>query len=62
MNVLSMNRINKSPTEELKVQTSQPFTISKKTTGLDSIYPRDYEILGWCPAGTVLPHGGKVPL
>ena len=22
----------------------------------------DIEILGWCPAGSVLPHGGKVPL
>ena len=27
-----------------------------------SFYPRDYEILGWCPAGPVLPHGEKVPL
>ena len=25
-------------------------------------YPRDFEILGWCPAGTFLPHGEKVPL
>ena len=25
------------------------------------IHPRDYEILGWCPAGPVLPHG-EVPL
>ena len=24
--------------------------------------PRDIEILGWSPAGTVLPHGEKVPL
>ena len=24
--------------------------------------PQDFEILGWCPAGTVLPHGEKVPL
>ena len=24
--------------------------------------PRDYEILGWCPAGPVLPQGEKVPL
>ena len=24
--------------------------------------PRDIEILGWCPAGSVLPHGEKVPL
>ena len=27
-----------------------------------AIYPRDYVILGWCPAGPVLPHGDKVPL
>ena len=26
------------------------------------VYPRDYEILGWCPAGSVLPYGEKVPL
>ena len=26
------------------------------------IQPRDIEILGWCPAGQVLPHGEKVPL
>ena len=25
-------------------------------------YPRDFEILGWGPAGPVLPHGEKVPL
>ena len=23
------------------------------------IFPRDIEILGWCPAGPVLPHGGE---
>ena len=26
------------------------------------VYPGDYEILGLCPAGPVLPHGEKVPL
>ena len=26
------------------------------------LYPRDFELLGWCPAGPVLPPGGKVPL
>ena len=25
-------------------------------------YPQDFEILRWCPAGTFLPHGEKVPL
>ena len=25
-------------------------------------FPQDIEILGWCPAGPVLPHGDKVPL
>ena len=24
--------------------------------------PQDFEVLGWCPAGPVLPHGEKVPL
>ena len=24
--------------------------------------PKDFEILGWCSAGPVLPHGEKVPL
>ena len=24
--------------------------------------PQDFEILGWCSAGPVLPHGEKVPL
>ena len=24
--------------------------------------PQDLKILGWCPAGPVLPHGEKVPL
>ena len=26
------------------------------------LYPQDIEILCWCPAGSVLPHGKKVPL
>ena len=25
-------------------------------------HPGDFEILGWCPAGSLLPHGEKVPL
>ena len=28
----------------------------------DLFLPQDYEILGRCPAGPVLPHGEKVPL
>ena len=31
-------------------------------TILLTILPRDIEILGWCPAGPVLPNGEKVPL
>ena len=27
-----------------------------------SMKTRDFEILGWCPAGAFLPHGEKVPL
>ena len=26
-----------------------------------SLFPQDIERLGWCPAGSVLPHGEKVP-
>ena len=26
------------------------------------IIPRDFEILAWCPAGPILPHGKNVPL
>ena len=26
------------------------------------LFPQDFEILGWCPAGPVLPQGEKVPL
>ena len=33
----------------------------KKSVGIDTLPPRDFEILGWCPAGPVLPHG-EVPL
>ena len=29
---------------------------------LHNLHPQDIEILGWCPAGSVLPHGEKVPL
>ena len=25
-------------------------------------FPETFKILGWCPAGSVLPHGEKVPL
>ena len=32
---------------------------SSKSDRIDS---RDIEILGWCPAGSVLTHGEKVPL
>ena len=27
-----------------------------------SFFPETFKILGWCPAGSVLPHGEKVPL
>ena len=29
---------------------------------LKEVCPQDITILGWCPAGPVLPHGEKVPL
>ena len=30
--------------------------------GRDAKVPETFKILGWCPAGSVLPHGEKVPL
>ena len=35
---------------------SKPFFIS------NLLLPRDIKILGWCPGGSVLAHGGKLPL
>ena len=40
---------------------SRPFSIFKKSSVIRNL-PRDIEILGWCPARRVLPHGEKVPL
>ena len=37
-------------------------TMKYEIMNYEILYPRDYEILGWCPAGPVLPHGEKVPL
>ena len=34
----------------------------KRVNHIEEVYPQDIEILGWCPAGSVLPHGEKVPL
>ena len=36
--------------------------LSMKTSTVPSVHPRDIEILGWCPVGSVLPHGEKVAL
>ena len=36
--------------------------LSPKIMVAAKVLPRDYEMLGWCPAGPVLPHGEKVPL
>ena len=36
-------------------------TVLEKQQVQDSL-PGNIEILGWCAAGTVLPHGKKVPL
>ena len=38
-------------------------TVEKfRATRTVGFFPRDFEILGWCSAGSVLPHGEKVPL
>ena len=38
------------------------FPVSRSAFESLSAFPRDFEILGWCPVGPVLPHGEKVPL
>ena len=35
---------------------------TNKLKHICQIYTQDIEIKGWCPLGTVLPHGEKVPL
>ena len=47
-----------------KASTYKSVTINQvgDIDGVAAIQPRDFEILGWCPAGPVLPHGEKVPL
>ena len=39
-----------------------PCSYNPNLTILLTVLPRDIEILGWCPAGPVLPHWEKVPL
>ena len=34
----------------------------KRSISQRGIFPQDFEIVGWCPVGPVLPHGEKVPL
>ena len=36
--------------------------MNKNLNQKSCFYPLDFEILGWCPAGPVLPHAEKVPL
>ena len=33
-----------------------------RTSCLVYSHPQHIEILGWCPVGSILPHGEKVPL
>ena len=47
---------------QLKVLQFLMEDLLEKSLMEDLFLPQDYEILGWCPAGPVLPHGEKVPL
>ena len=38
------------------------FRIDKTAKPNPEAFPQDIKILGWCPAGSVLPDGEKVPL
>ena len=33
-----------------------------KTSTYEKTFPQDIKILGWCPVGSALSHGEKVPL
>ena len=41
---------------------AQPVKIKRRRMLPQECFPRDFEILGWYPAGPVLPYGEKVPL
>ena len=45
-----------------KESPEKNFLASIKTVKSKVKYQTHFEILGWCPAGPVLPHGEKVPL
>ena len=47
---------------ELKLDNNKINNNKTSATKDHCSFPRDFEILGWCPAGTFLPHGEKVPL
>ena len=42
--------------------TQNTYEINHKLNCDIKVFPWDSEILGWCPAGSVLPHGEKVSL
>ena len=61
--------------DELEKKTKPRFIASANTfdccfrtnilsfhSSISNCSPWDFEILGWCPVGPVLPHGEKVPL
>ena len=52
------NHFSRTPMDAFKWMKK---TVLEKQQVQDSL-PGNIEILGWCPAGTVLPHGKKVPL
>ena len=55
------NRINKNVVKNTRIKKFVDVSFNKKMMR-NCISSGDYEILGWCPAGPVLPHGEKVPL
>ena len=52
------NAINNNLATDIKLSQAQIKKLDKNT---ETNTPRQ-KILGWCPAGSVLPHGEKVPL
>ena len=46
--------------EKINGSTDRYLVIDK--SNIEVSLPETFKILGWCPAGSVLPHGEKVPL
>ena len=59
---LKLHNISLTPKMVKKVMMNLDLSQPSGPDCIPVVFPRDIEILGWYPAGSVLPHGEKVPL